>query len=349
MAVRASVMPTFYDLSVKSPSRALTFVPGIGLTLLITFVGFAVHDRFDAVSPLVASLAIGVALGNLGAVPAVCAPGVKFSAKKILRLGIMLLGSQLAVSQVVELGGAELAVVIVVVAATFLGTMWLGPRLGVSRPLSLLVATGFSICGASAVAAMEGVAEADEEEVTYAIALVTLCGSLAIILLPALRNVVGLDAAEMFGAWVGASVHDVAQVIATSSTGGDSAVQSATVVKLSRVVLLAPLVAMVSVWLRTPRAGLTSKSTSSKVSVVPIFVVGFIAMILVRTTGVLSDDVLSTLKTIEQWCLASALVGLGAEVRLSKLLRVGGRPLALAGISWGAIATLSLVGVHLVN
>ena len=261
----------------------------------------------------------------------------------------MLLGSQLAVSQVVELGGAELAVVIVVVAATFLGTMWLGPRLGVSRPLSLLVATGFSICGASAVAAMEGVAEADEEEVTYAIALVTLCGSLAIILLPALRSVVGLDAAEMFGAWVGASVHDVAQVIATSSTGGDSAVQSATVVKLSRVVLLAPLVAMVSVWLRTPRAGLTSKSTSSKVSVVPIFVVGFIAMILVRTTGVLSDDVLSTLKTVEQWCLASALVGLGAEVRLAKLLRVGGRPLALAGISWGAIATLSLVGVHLVN
>ena len=349
MAVRASDILTFYDLSVKSPSRALTFVPGIGLTLLITFVGFAVHDRFDAVSPLVASLAIGVALGNLGAVPAVCAPGVKFSAKKILRLGIVLLGSQLAVSQVVELGGAELAVVIVVVAATFLGTMWLGPRFGVSRPLSLLVATGFSICGASAVAAMEGVAEADEEEVTYAIALVTLCGSLAIILLPALRSVVGLDAAEMFGAWVGASVHDVAQVIATSSTGGDSAVQSATVVKLSRVVLLAPLVAMVSGWLRTPRAGLTSKSTSSKVSVVPIFVVGFIAMILVRTTGVLSDDVLSTLKTVEQWCLASALVGLGAEVRLAKLLRVGGRPLALAGISWGAIATLSLVGVHLVN
>ncbi len=342
-------MPTFYDLSVKSPSRALTFVPGIGLTLFITFVGFAIHERFDAVSPLVASLAIGVALGNLGAVPAVCAPGVKFSAKKILRLGIVLLGSQLAVSQVVDLGGAELAVVVVVVATTFLGTMWLGPRLGVSRPLSLLVATGFSICGASAVAAMEGVAEADEEEVTYAIALVTLCGSLAIIFLPALRSAVGLDAAEMFGAWVGASVHDVAQVIATSSTGGDAAVQSATVVKLSRVVLLAPLVAMVSVWLRTPRAGLASKSTTSKVSVVPIFVVGFIAMILVRTTGVLSDDVLSTLKTVEQWCLASALVGLGAEVRLTKLLRVGGRPLALAGISWGAIASLSLLGVHLVN
>ena len=153
-------------------------LPGFALSLLVTFVGFQVHHRFDTVSPLVASLVIGVVLGNLGAVPAVCTPGVKFTAKRVLRFGIVLLGSQLAVSQVIELGGAELLVVVAVVTLTFLGTMWLGPRLGVSRPLSLLVATGFSICGASAVAAMEGVAEADEEEVTYAIALVTLCGKI---------------------------------------------------------------------------------------------------------------------------------------------------------------------------
>lgn len=333
----------------NATNRSLTILPGFALALLVTFVGFQVHERFDTVSPLVASLVIGVILGNLGAVPAACAPGIKFTAKRVLRFGIVLLGTQLAVSQVIELGGAELLVVIAVVTLTFLGTMWLGPRLGVSRPLSLLVATGFSICGASAVAAMEGVAEADEEEVTYAIALVTLCGSLAIVLLPTLRNVAGLDAPELFGAWVGASVHDVAQVIATSSTGGDASVHAATVVKLSRVVLLAPLVAMVSIWLRTPREGLTSRQGSKSPTIVPIFVLGFLAMILVRTSGVLSDDVLSRLKTIEQWCLACALVSLGSEVRVRKLLRVGGRPLLLALISWGGIAGLSLVGVHLVN
>ncbi|MFZ9818622.1 MAG: YeiH family protein [Ilumatobacteraceae bacterium] len=333
----------------NATSRSLTILPGFALALLVTFVGFQVHERFDTVSPLVASLVIGVILGNLGAVPAACAPGIKFTAKRVLRFGIVLLGTQLAVSQVIKLGGAELLVVIAVVTLTFLGTMWLGPRLGVSRPLSLLVATGFSICGASAVAAMEGVAEADEEEVTYAIALVTLCGSLAIVLLPTLRDIVGLDAPELFGAWVGASVHDVAQVIATSSTGGDASVHAATVVKLSRVVLLAPLVAMVSIWLRTPREGLTSRQGSKSPTIVPIFVLGFLAMILVRTSGVLSDDVLSRLKTIEQWCLACALVSLGSEVRVRKLLRVGGRPLLLALISWGGIAGLSLVGVHLVN
>ena len=331
------------------PSRSLTILPGFALALLVTFVGFQVHHRFDTVSPLVASLVIGVVLGNLGAVPAVCTPGIKFTAKRVLRFGIVLLGSQLAVSQVIELGGAELLVVIAVVTTTFLGTMWLGPRLGVSRPLSLLVATGFSICGASAVAAMEGVAEADEEEVTYAIALVTLCGSLAIILLPSLRTLAGLEAPEMFGAWVGASVHDVAQVIATSSTGGDAAVHAATVVKLSRVVLLAPLVAIVSLWLRTPRTGLTSRQGAKSPTIVPVFVLGFLAMILVRTSGILSSEVLANLKTIEQWCLACALVSLGSEVRIRKLLRVGGRPLLLALISWGGIAGLSLVGVHLVN
>jgi uncharacterized integral membrane protein (TIGR00698 family) len=284
-------------------------------------------------------------------IPEIFVPGQKFAAKKVLRFGIVLLGTQLALKQVVDLGGRELIVVVGVVALTFLGTLWLGPRLGVSKSLSLLIATGFSICGASAVAAMEGVVEADEEEVTYAIALVTLCGSLAIVLLPLLRNVLGLSDPQLFGSWVGASVHDVAQVIATSSTGGDTAVQSATVVKLSRVVLLAPLVACVSIWVRRSSSGLvakTKKTDKKHVSVVPLFVVGFLVMIAVRTTGVIPDNWLSKLKTIEQVCLASALVGLGSDVRIAKLIKVGGRPLLLALISWFGIAVVSLIGVRLV-
>jgi uncharacterized integral membrane protein (TIGR00698 family) len=317
----------------------------------VTFVGFVIHWNFETVSPLVAALVLGVLIGNMISIPEIFVPGQKFAAKKVLRFGIVLLGTQLALKQVVDLGGRELIVVVGVVALTFLGTLWLGPRLGVSKSLSLLIATGFSICGASAVAAMEGVVEADEEEVTYAIALVTLCGSLAIVLLPLLRNVLGLSDPQLFGSWVGASVHDVAQVIATSSTGGDSAVQAATVVKLSRVVLLAPLVACVSIWVRRSSSGLiakTKKTDKKLVSVVPLFVVGFLVMIAVRTTGVIPNNWLSKLKTIEQVCLASALVGLGSDVRITKLIKVGGRPLLLALISWFGIAVVSLIGVRLV-
>jgi len=330
---------------------AKTYGPGLVFVGVVTFVGFVIHWNFETISPLVAALVLGVLIGNIISVPKTLIPGQKFAAKKVLRFGIVLLGSQLALKQVVDLGGRELIVVVGVVALTFLGTLWLGPRIGVSKSLSLLIATGFSICGASAVAAMDGVVEADEEEVTYAIALVTLCGSLAIVLLPLLRNILGLSDPQLFGSWVGASVHDVAQVIATSSTGGDSAVQSATVVKLSRVVLLAPLVACVSIWVHRSSSGLvakTKKTDKKQVSVVPLFVVGFLVMIAVRTTGVIPDNWLTRLKTIEQVCLASALVGLASDVRVSRLLKVGGRPLLLALISWFGIAVVSLLGVRLV-
>jgi uncharacterized integral membrane protein (TIGR00698 family) len=330
---------------------AKTYGPGLVFVGVVTFVGFVIHWNFETISPLVAALVLGVIIGNIISIPKIFVPGQKFAAKKVLRFGIVLLGSQLALKQVVDLGGRELIVVVGVVALTFLGTLWLGPRLGVSKSLSLLIATGFSICGASAVAAMDGVVEADEEEVTYAIALVTLCGSLAIVLLPLLRNVLGLSDPQLFGSWVGASVHDVAQVIATSSTGGDSAVQSATVVKLSRVVLLAPLVACVSIWVHRSSSGLvakTKKTDKKQVSVVPLFVVGFLVMIAVRTTGVIPDNWLTRLKTIEQVCLASALVGLSSDVRVSRLIKVGGRPLLLALISWFGIAVVSLLGVRLV-
>ena len=324
------------------------FAPGLLFVCAVTYTGFIIHWKFETVSPLVASLVLGALVGNIVSMPKSFMPGQKFAAKKVLRFGIVLLGTQLALKQVIDLGGRELIVVVGVVALTFLGTLWLGPHLGVSKSLSLLIATGFSICGASAVAAIEGVVEADEEEVTYAIALVTLCGSLAIVLLPLLRNSLGLSDPQLFGSWVGASVHDVAQVIATSSTGGETAVHAATVVKLSRVVLLAPLVASVSIWARRPSSGLVANADKKQVSIVPIFVIGFLVMIALRTTGIIPDSWLAKLKTIEQVCLASALVGLGSDVRITRLIKVGGRPLLLALVSWFGIAVVSLIGVRLV-
>ena len=324
------------------------FAPGLLFVCAVTYTGFIIHWKFETVSPLVASLVLGALVGNIVSMPKSFMPGQKFAAKKVLRFGIVLLGAQLALKQVIDLGGHELIVVVGVVALTFLGTLWLGPRLGVSKSLSLLIATGFSICGASAVAAIEGVVEADEEEVTYAIALVTLCGSLAIVLLPLLRNSLGLSDQQLFGSWVGASVHDVAQVIATSSTGGETAVHAATVVKLSRVVLLAPLVASVSIWARRPSSGLVANADKKQVSIVPIFVIGFLVMIALRTTGIIPDSWLAKLKTIEHVCLASALVGLGSDVRITRLIKVGGRPLLLALVSWFGIAVVSLIGVRLV-
>jgi uncharacterized integral membrane protein (TIGR00698 family) len=296
-------------------------------------------------SPLVAAVLVGAIAVNARLLPAAAAPGTEFAARRLLRVGVILLGFQLPVGRLLHLGSKGLAVVLAVVVCTFFGTQLLGRLLRVKPALSLLVATGFSICGASAIAAMRGVVpEADEEEVAYSIALVTLCGTLAIGVLPLLRGPLGLDEVA-FGSWSGASVHDVAQVVATASTAGSAALSAAIVVKLSRVVLLGPLVAGVTVYRRIE--GRHDPNRAERPPLVPLFVAGFLAAVAVRSVGVLPGGALDALRIAETLALAAALVGLGAAVRIEKLRRVGGRPLALGLLSWILVAVVAYAGVRI--
>ncbi len=319
-------------------------LPGLGLVALIATVAFAVESVIKTntpivLSPLVVAVVLGGLISNLGLIPERCRSGLRFAARSLLRLGIVLLGLQLSFSQVRELGAPGLLLVAFVVAITFIGTQWLGKKLGLSHGLSLLVATGFSICGASAIVAMRPVSDADDDDMAYAIALVTICGTMAIFLLPAFAGVIGFSGAQ-FGSWVGASVHDVAQTVATASTGNQEAQHAAIVVKLSRVMLLAPLVAGVSFARRRTTANATKLPP-----LVPLFVVGFLIAISLNSYFDIPKVVLSDAKWIEKSLLASALVGLGAGVDARKLRSIGARPLVLGLISWLLIATLSAIGV----
>ena len=319
-------------------------LPGLGLVALIATVAFAVESVIKTTTPVVlSSLVVAAVLGglisNLGLIPERCRSGLRFAARSLLRLGIVLLGLQLSFSQVRELGAPGLLLVAFVVAITFIGTQWLGKKLGLSHGLSLLVATGFSICGASAIAAMRPVSDADDDDMAYAIALVTICGTMAIFLLPAFAGVIGFSGAQ-FGSWVGASVHDVAQTVATASTGNQEAQHAAIVVKLTRVMLLAPMVAGVSFARRRTTANATKLPP-----LVPLFVVGFLIAISLNSYFDIPKVVLSDAKWIEKSLLASALVGLGAGVDARKLRSIGARPLVLGLISWLLIATLSAIGV----
>ena len=332
-------------------------LPGLAIAASIAAVAFVVeylikNNTAGVVSPLVIAVVLGALISNLGMLPENCRIGLGFAARNLLRLGIVLLGLQLSFSQVRELGAPGLALVIVVVAATFTGTQWLGKKMGLSPGLSLLVATGFSICGASAIAAMRPVSDADDDDMAYAIALVTICGTLAIFLLPAIGEIIGFSGAQ-FGSWVGASVHDVAQTVATAASGNDDAQDAAIVVKLTRVMLLAPLVAAVSFTRRRKlsQTNITdSKTQKAKLPpVIPLFIVGFIAAISINSSFNLPSEFLSNVKWLEKSLLACALVGLGAGVDARKLRRVGTRPLALGLISWILIATLSAIGVGILN
>lgn len=317
--------------------------PGLAASLAGVACGLLVAASVPSLSALVVAMVIGVAAGNLGLLGPWAEPGIRVARTQVLRVGIVLLGFRLSLGDVVDLGGPPgIVLIIIVVALTFLGTRLVARRLGLSEPLGLLLATGFAICGASAIAAVQPLAEADEDETALAIGLVTLFGTLAMFTLPALGRLVGLTAGEA-GYWAGASVHDVAQVVATASTSGSGALEAAVIVKLSRVVLLAPLLVAVSIG-RRRAAGAAGDGdpSATRPPIVPLFVVLFLVAAALRSTGVLDATTLSLLELAEKLCLAAAMFGLGATVRFARLRRLGHRPLLVGALSWLIVAGVSL-------
>ena len=173
---------------------------GLGVAALGVACAYGLHGAIGVVPMLTAALLLGVLAVNIGVLPAAARPGLRFAASRLMRAGVVLLGLQVAFGDIAALGLRSIVMVVVVLAVTFAGTRWLGRRLGLSGRLSLLVAAGFSICGASAVAAVDGVLgrRADdvtaEREIATAVTLVTLCGSLAIVVMPPAGRGLGLSA-----------------------------------------------------------------------------------------------------------------------------------------------------------
>lgn len=316
--------------------------PGLALAGACGALAYVAHALWAAVPPLLVAVVLGVVVANTASPSPSLRAGAQTAGRSILRVGIVLLGFRLVARDAWHLGASGLVLVLAVVFATFGGTLWMGRRLGLSRGLSVLTATGFAICGASAIAAVDGVIDADEEEVTYAIGLVTLCGSLAILVLPLLAGPLGLDA-RAFGLWTGASVHDVGQVIATASTRGPVALEAAVLVKLTRVVLLGPLVAAIGLRRRKHRL-----PAGRQAPLIPGFVLAFLGAIAIRSAGVVPLRVIDAIQVVEAACLAVALAALGLGVDIGRLRCLGHRPVVLGLVSWVLIAGVSYAGVLLV-
>lgn len=375
-----------------SPARlneVASSVPGLLLVAVAAAVSIVVADVLvsvtgAAVSPLVVALGIGAVLGSLRAVPRVAGPGVAWAGKHVLRVGIVLLGLQLSLGQIAGLGGRGVTVVLVTVLCTFLLTLRLGRWMGVDPLTRLYVATGFSICGAAAIAAMSAtvggdrsragrtvpraggasvdagadgrtaaVAPGDGDAVGTALALVTLYGTLAVLVLPWLVSALGLSDAQA-GLLVGSSVQEVGQVVAAAGAVSAPALAAATVAKLARVVLLAPLTALVAAQGRRGGRGAAGtevdrddrpdgpQTTRRVAPLVPAFVLAFLGAVLVRSTGVLPDALLAAADVLQRVLLTAAMVALGTSVDLRRLVRSGGRALGL-----GAAATVVATGVAL--
>ncbi|MEX0869431.1 MAG: putative sulfate exporter family transporter [Nitriliruptoraceae bacterium] len=324
--------------------RLRELLPGLAIAAVGMVAAQAAASVSAALSPIVVAMVVGIVARNAGAIPERADAGLSFAARTLLRVGIVLLGFRLAIGDVLTVGAQAVGIVVALVGATLVFTTWLGRRLGLPRDLAVLTGTGFAICGATAVAAMREVVDADDDSSAFAVSLVTIFGTISIALLPAVALALGM-ADDAFGQWVGASVHDVGQVVVTAAALGTDAVAVAVVVKLVRVLMLAPILLGVGMWWRRSAP---DADASARPALVPGFIVGFLLAVAARTSGVLSDEILAVLRSLEGWMFTIALVGLGAGVRLARLRNVGGRALLLGVIAYVLVAGIALGGVALV-
>lgn len=321
-------------------------LPGLALAGGTVAASIGLATLIPTINPLLLAIVLGVLARNFVSLPESLEPGLAFAAKRLLRLGIVLLGLQLALGDILALGPGMIVVVVAVVTTGILTTVAIGRAMGISRGQSLLIACGFSICGAAAVAAAEGVIEAEDEEVVTAVALVVMFGTLMIPLLPFVAALMGL-APMTTGLWAGASIHEVAQVVAVGGALGAGALGAAVVVKLARVLLLAPVMVVLGLQ-RRRRAGAGAGGQGAKLPpVMPLFVAGFIAMVALRSSGVVPAAVLGVAKPAQTALLAAAMFALGTGVRFSMFRRVGPKPFALAGLATLIVAAVGLAGTVL--
>jgi uncharacterized integral membrane protein (TIGR00698 family) len=328
-------------LSLKGTADAT--VPGLLLTAAVAGFAFALRriPGTSILSPMILSTLVGMTLHNLIGTPAWAKPGVVFSLKRILRLGIILLGLQLMASQVAQVGFLGASIIVTTLIATFVFTKWFGRVIGVDPKMAELIGAGTSICGASAVIATNTVTQGSDEDVAYAVACVTVFGTLAMFLYPMLPELLHLDH-QAFGLWAGSSIHEIAQVVGAAFQASPHAGEIATVAKLTRVMMLAPLVITLGI-IATRRASHAADAAKRKAPPMPWFVLGFIAMVIVNSMVTIPAAPKSWIVLATTFMLSMALAAMGLETDFRKLKAEGLKPLALAAMAWVFIAGFSLV------
>ena len=336
-------MTKAYAVQPSAPTHTGSIFKGLSLTFGLALVATGLHQvpGLHFLSSLILVVVLGIVVRNGLTVPAACQPGIRFTLKRILRLAIILLGLRLSVSQILAVGPKGLGIVAIVLGSTFVFTCWLGRQLGVSRSLSQLIASGTSICGASAVVATNSVIEGSDEDVAYAVTIVTLFGTLSMLLYPLLFGWLALTP-EAFGVWTGASIHEVAQVVAAAFQNSQISGELATIAKLSRVMFLIPVMLMLGVLSFRHR----QQADNPQSLPIPWFVLGFVALIGVNSLQILPAAWTETITQGNKFLLTVAMVAMGLETKLQKFRQMGLRPLYLGGAAWLFISIVSLTLVE---
>lgn len=323
--------------------RAL--IPGILLCVAIALLAdrLALLPAFKVFGPLTLALVIGIALRAAAGPLPWSDPGSRLCARPVLRIGVFLMGARLDFALVAKVGPRVLVLDLLLICVGLVFIAWLARSFAVPGKLSTLLAVGTSICGASAVVAAGAVTRAEEEEVTLAVALCGILGTAGVLFYVLVGPLLPLTVSQL-AVLCGSTLHEVAQVIAAAFTWGDASGDLGTLVKLLRVVLLAP--ALLALGLATRGHGVRY---TLKEPPVPWFVIGFLALGIAGSFGGFPGGNRALLSAASIFLMTCAMAAMGLHTQMGMIRRAGARVLYAGLAAFGCMAALSFVLIRILR
>jgi uncharacterized integral membrane protein (TIGR00698 family) len=306
--------------------RAQALCPGVTVAVIVALASQFISDHYGAPTMLLALL-LGISLNFLADQPD-CAPGIAFGAKTLLRAGVALLGLRISFEMVGALGWPVVALVVAMVPATIAFGLAASRFFGFRYRFAFLSAGAVAICGASAAMAIAAILPKDDrsdDRLVFTVVGVTILSTVAMILYPILSQVAGFDDVTA-GIYLGATIHDVAQVVGAGFSISTEAGETATLVKLLRVAMLAPVVILAALVLRGVAA---ADASGERPPLIPGFVLAFIALATLNSTVSLPAPLLGLAADASGWLLLTAIAAVGLKTRPADILKVGRAAAAL--------------------
>lgn len=329
-------------------SAVSSVLPGLLLCALLATGGFVLAEvpmvkESLHLGALLLVILLGMGFRSAFPIPSSAVPGIQWAQRPVLRWAVAGLGFRLSFGELLAIGGPAL-VVVVLSTATALGfAWWLARQLQLPEKMGLLLGVGGAICGASAIVAADSVIRAERRDVAVSLAIITFLGTVGILAYPPLAAAVHMS--DFFaGVWIGASLHEMAQVVAAGFGVSDEAMRVATVVKLARIALLAPVIFFLVAMRRrveTSTGASSNEVASARVALVPWFLVLFIAFAAINSLGVLPPPLLEALRRADVWLLCVGMAGVGLQTGFGDVLQAGWKPVAVGVAQWVVLAATS--------
>jgi uncharacterized integral membrane protein (TIGR00698 family) len=341
----ASAGASGMTLAQLAQRRARAVAPGLAFALAVAVLATGLSALTPRViGPVLIAVLLGLAARNLLRLPDLLAPGLSFSMERVLRIGVVLLGARLSLGDVLSLGSMALWIAVMCMTAAFLTVALLARLLRVPTRLAVLLGVGTAVCGNSAIMATSPVIKAEDREIGFAIGTITLFGTTSLLLFPLVGRMLDLPD-EVFGFWVGLAINDTSQVVAAGAAYSPRALEVATVVKLVRNALMAPLIVLIA-WRssrsRIRTAGADGEVRAAALEAFPVFVLGFLAVAALRSFEVISERVSSLAGDASSFLIVTAIAAVGLTTDLREIRSVGSRPVLVA---LGATAVLAVLGL----